>query len=251
MTEAWLYTLGSVCIVSMLAVIGFVTIGVAARDKEHVLQGFIALAVGGLLGDAFIHILPEVYESSPTSAQGSFYVLVGILAFFVFEGFLHWHHEHQSQVSDPAIHPEGYVNLLADALHNFIDGLLIGASYLVSIPIGLATTFAVILHEVPQEMGDFAVLLHAGFTPRRALTLNLLTALLAVIGGLLSLILGELITPYSTTMLGVTAGGFIYLAGADLIPALHRQHHLPRSIALLAMILLGIGLMYGLLLLEQ
>ena len=160
-----------------------------------------------------------------------------------------WRHDHAAEHTHP-IHPVGYINLVADGLHNFIDGVLIGASYLVSMPIGLATTIAVILHEIPQEIGDFGVLLHAGFSRRRALWLNFLTATIAILGAVISLLVGARLHHFSAGVLPLAAGGFIYIAGSDLVPELHKEREPPQAAVQLIAIGVGIGLMLLLKLLE-
>ncbi len=247
--SAWVYSLPSVAVVSLISFVGVLTIGLGIRRLDRIIPLLISLAVGGLLGDALIHLLPAAYADSSSSALTSLYVLLGILIFFVLERFLHWHHQHHAQALNP-IHPVGHLNLLADGAHNFMDGLAIGASYLVSVPIGLATTLAVILHEIPQELGDFGILVHAGFSRRQALFLNLLVALLAVAGVVASLLLGPAVSGYEGIILPLTAGGFIYIAGSDLIPELHHEHKLPDSVLQLAFIVAGISFMYLLLFLE-
>ncbi|MSQ22379.1 MAG: ZIP family metal transporter [Dehalococcoidia bacterium] len=235
--------------ISLISLVSVVTIILGPQRLDRIIPLLISLAVGALFGDALVHLLPQAFEDSLSPALVSLYVLMGILLFFLLERFLHWHHEHHAQSMNP-IHPVAYVNLVADAFHNFLDGVIIGASYLISTPIGLATTLAVALHEIPQELGDFGILVHAGFTPRRALLMNLLSALLAVVGAVVSLLLGPMFGGYTSFMLPLIAGGFIYIAGADLIPELHHEHELPGSLAQFAMILAGIGLMYLLLLVE-
>ena len=178
--NVWAYSLGSAALISLISLVGVFTIMVGVKRLDRVIPLLISLAVGGLFGDALIHLLPEAFENSGSPALTSLYVILGILLFFVFERFLHWHHEHRSHTVNP-IHPVAYINLMSDGVHNFLDGLIIGASYLVSVPIGLATTLAVALHEVPQEQGDFGILVHAGFTPKRALLMNFLTGVLAVV----------------------------------------------------------------------
>ena len=243
----WVYALASTAIVSLISLVGIFTIMVSARQLDRVVPLLISLAVGALFGDALVHLLPEAFEESGSTALTSLYVIVGILLFFLLERFLHWHHEHHTQSVNP-VHPVAFVNIVSDGVHNFLDGVIIGASYLVSFPIGLATTTAVALHEVPQELGDFGILLHAGFTPRRALAMNFLSAGLAFVGVVISLLLGPNVTEYTAFMLPLTAGGFIYIAGSDLIPELHHEHHLAGSLAQFAMVVVGIGLMYALLL---
>lgn len=247
--SAWSYSLPSVAVVSLISLVGVLTIALGIRRLDRVIPLLISLAVGGLLGDALVHLLPEAYEDSTSPALTSMYVLIGIFIFFVMERFLHWHHEHHVQALNP-IHPMGRMNLVADGAHNLVDGLAIGASYLVSVPIGLATTLAVILHEIPQEFGDFGILVHAGFSRRQALFLNLLSALLAFVGVVVAVSLGPLVGGLEEFILPLTAGAFIYLAAADLIPELHHEHDLPNSVGQFAFILAGVSFMYLLLLVD-
>jgi zinc and cadmium transporter len=135
------------------------------------------------------------------------------------------------------------MNLIGDGIHNFLDGMIIGASYAVSLSIGIATTLAVILHEIPQEIGDFGILLHGGLTRKKALFFNFLTATLAIAGTVISLVIGTQVKKYSLILLPVTAGGFIYIAGSDLIPELHKELSLPKSIMQFISMLFGIAIM--------
>ena len=245
----WVYSLASAGLISLISLVGILTIMLGVQRLDRVIPLLISLAVGSLFGDALVHLLPEAFEDSDSTALISFSVLLGILVFFLLERFLHWHHEHHAQSVNPA-HPVAYLNIASDGVHNFLDGLIIGASYLVSAPIGAATTVAVALHEVPQELGDFGILVHAGFSPGRALLMNFLTGILALLGVVISLLLGPQVDDYTTFMLPFTAGGFIYIAGSDLIPELHHEHGLPGSAAQFAFMLVGIGLMYLLLLID-
>ncbi len=245
----WGYSLLSAFVVSLVSLVGIVSLMLGVRRLDRVIPLLISLAVGALFGDAFIHLLPQAFGDTDSTVLTSLYIIVGILLFLVMESLLHWHHEHHTQTLDP-IHPMGQVILVADGVHNLLDGLIIGASYLVSVPVGLATTLAVLLHEVPQELGDFGVLIHAGFTPRRALVVNFLSAILAVVGVAISLMLGGDGSRYTAVMVPFTAGGFIYIAGADLIPELHKEHELPASLSQIAVVLVGIGMVFLLLLVE-
>ena len=245
----WVYSLASAGLVSLISLVGIVTLMIGVQRLDRVIPLLISLAVGALFGDALVHLLPQAFEGSGSTALTSLYAIVGIMIFFLLERFLHWHHEHHSQSVDP-VHPVAYINLVSDGVHNFLDGLLIGASYLVSVPIGISTTVAVALHEVPQEQGDFGILIHAGFSPRRALTMNFFSAILAFVGVVISLLVGANVSDYTAFMVPLTAGGFIYIAGSDLIPELHHEHELPGSVAQFAMVAVGIGLMYLLLLIE-
>ena len=245
----WTYSLASAAVVSLISLVGVFTIMVGVQRLDRVVPLLISLAVGGLFGDALVHLLPEAFMDSTSAAMTSLYVIIGIMLFFLLERFLHWHHEHHAQSLNP-VHPVAYINIVSDGVHNFLDGLIIGASYLVSVPIGVATTVAVALHEVPQEQGDFGILLHAGFTPRKALLMNFLSGIIAFVGVVISLLVGPNVSEYTAFMVPLTAGGFIYIAGSDLIPELHHEHELPGSLAQFAMVGVGIGLMYALLLLK-
>jgi len=243
MIATWVYATVSVFLVSVISLIGILTISIREDKLKKIIYILVSLAVGGLLGDALIHLIPEAFEESGNSLKASLFILGGVLCFFVMEKFLRWRHEHYSEQSDNKIHPIGYMTLLADALHNFVDGLLIGASYLVSLPIGITTTIAVILHEIPQEIGDFGVLLHAGFSKRKALWVNYLTATTAVIGTILALFIGSKVSDLSNLIVSFAAGGFLYLAGSDLVPELHKENTISKSLVQFISILLGIGLM--------
>jgi zinc and cadmium transporter len=140
------------------------------KEKLHEIQLLlVALATGGLLGGAFFHLLPEAFETFINLRVASFLLVTGFMLFFILERFLHWRHNHTSGISEYEIKPFGTINLVADGFHNFLDGLLIAASYSHSIETGLATTVVVLLHEIPQEIGDFGVLIHAGYSPKKAI----------------------------------------------------------------------------------
>lgn len=238
----WCCALVSVLVVSLASFIGAVTLLSNRIQIQQVVFVTVSLAVGAMFGDAFIHLLPQSFRSADAPLATSLYVLLGIVMFFLLEKFLLWRHEHIPHYGD-CVHPVGYVSLVADGLHNFIDGLLIGSSYLVSLPVGLGTTLAVLLHEIPQEIGDFGVLLHAGFRPARALWWNFLSASVAIVGTITALIAGGVITNLPTVVLPLTAGGFIYLAGSDLVPELHKERAPVKSAIQLLAIGAGIGLM--------
>jgi len=140
-------------------------------------------------------------------------------------------------------HPVALMNLIGDGLHNLIDGMIIAGSYLVSIPLGIATTIAVVLHEIPQEMGDFGVLLHGGFNKTRALLFNFITALTAVLGAVIALVIGSNIENFSLVAISITIGGFIYIAGSDLIPELHKETGSKQALGQILGFLAGVGVM--------
>jgi zinc and cadmium transporter len=174
---------------------------------------------------------------------------LGILAFFVIEKFIRWRHCHVPTCDDHP-HPVAMMNLIGDGFHNFMDGLLIAASFCSSFSLGVATTLAIAFHEIPQEIGDFGVLIHAGFSKVKALAFNFLSALTAVLGVVVALVLNNQIEGFSQFLVPFTAGGFIYIAGADLIPELKKETNLPKSAFQLLGLVLGIGVMLALTLLE-
>lgn len=226
----------SVFAVSLLSLLGVLFLAVKEDVLERILLALVALASGALLGGAFLHLLPESAELGTTFD----YVLLGIVIFFVVERFLHWRHCHDGKCE---IHSFAYMNLIGDGVHNFMDGLIIASSYLVSIPLGIASTIAIIFHEIPQEIGDFGVLVYGGFSKARALLFNFLSALAAVLGALFGYYLGGSIEGFTPIILPFAAGGFIYIATADLMPHLHKERDTKRSLFQLLFLLGGIGLM--------
>jgi zinc and cadmium transporter len=236
--------------VSLLSLIGLAFISVDEEKLKRIIFFMVSLAVGGLFGDAFIHLLPESFERLGSKFQASVLVLAGIFVFFVLEKFLLWRHQHVLE-SDHAIRAVGYMNLVADGAHNFIDGAIIGASYDISLPVGIATTLAVIFHEIPHELGNFFILLYAGFTKTRALFFNFLSAVFAILGTIIVLLVGSRLENFSSVMLPLAAGGFIYIAGSDLVPELNKESKLGKSVVQLLAIGLGVGLMLLLDMLEE
>ncbi|MEK7588543.1 MAG: ZIP family metal transporter [Patescibacteria group bacterium] len=249
MNEVYLYSFASVFVVSLLSMVGVFTLSLQTHIIKKYISIFISLAVGALLGDAFIHLIPEAFAESPNTTITALLIISGIFIFFVLEKFLHWHH-HEDDTDEHHIHPVGKLVLFSDGIHNFIDGIVIGASFLISIPVGIATTIAVILHEIPQEIGDFAVLIHSGYTKSRALWLNFLSALTSLFGLLFVFTIGDLSLKFIEIILPVAAGGFIYIAVGDLIPEIQKTKGGKYFILQVVMLLVGIGAMVALTLLE-
>jgi len=250
MDNIWLYSLASVFIVSVISLVGIITLPINVEKLRKLLIYLVSFAAGALLGDAFIHLLPEAVEETGFEVVISLYVLIGIGFSFLIEKVVHWHHFHYP-LEEGHVHPFAIMNLVGDLVHNFMDGLIIAASYLVSIPVGIATTIAVILHEIPQEISDFGVLLLGGFTKARALFYNFLTALTAVLGAVVVLMIGSSVENITTFLVPFTAGSFIYIAGSDLIPELHKgEFDWKSSLMQFAAIALGVLVMYALLFLE-
>ncbi|MBI3333929.1 ZIP family metal transporter [Candidatus Pacearchaeota archaeon] len=245
----WIYVLLSVLIVSLISLVGAFTLGIKHERLRTALIYLISFSAGALFGDVFIHLLPELVEESFT-LQTSLTILAGIVIFFILEKFIHWQHCHMP-VSEKHVHPFAYTNLVGDGLHNFIDGAIIAGSYLISIPAGIATTIAVALHEIPQEIGDFGVLLHAGFSKRKALLMNFASALFAILGAVITLWLGSSVEGLISYLIPLAIGGFLYIAGSDLIPELHKHsHHIRATLLQLLAFIIGIGVMAALILLE-
>ncbi|OGI79092.1 hypothetical protein A3F19_03320, partial [Candidatus Nomurabacteria bacterium RIFCSPHIGHO2_12_FULL_37_29] len=245
MITSYIYALLGVVVVNLVSLVGVFTLSIKEETMRKYIFLLVSLAVGALLGDAFIHLIPEAFETSSNPLTVSLLVIAGLVVFFILEKFMHWHH-HGDDTQEQDIHPVGKLVLLSDGVHNFIDGIIIGISFLVSVPLGIATTLAVILHEIPQEIGDFAVLLHAGYTRKRALWLNFLSALTAVLGTLVAFMLGEAGESFTNWVLPIAAGGFIYIAVADLIPELHKTKKINHSFFQLLALILGVVLMVGL-----
>ncbi|MBI3261125.1 ZIP family metal transporter [Candidatus Berkelbacteria bacterium] len=247
--NATIATLLSVIGVSFVSLIGVATLALRQKFLHKILHVLVSFAVGALLGDALIHLLPGAFEKVEKNLTTSLYTMAGVLIFFLLEKIVAWHRSHNLETVHPS-HHIGVLNLIGDGLHNFIDGLLIAASYLVSIPLGIATTLAVILHEIPQEIGDFAILIHSGFSAQRAVLYNFLSALTAVAGAIVGLIVGGYLENFSTAMLAVTAGAFIYIAASDLIPELHKEDKPLVSLLEILGIIAGVAVMALLTLVE-
>jgi len=242
--KIWFETLISVSLVSLISLIGVFFLALKKEKLKQIQLVLVGLATGGLLGGAFFHLLPESFKSYSRIQIPSALLLLGFLLFFVLERFLHWHHDHSTEFNSGKIKPFGPINLIADVFHNFLDGLLIASAFLYSPQIGIVTTLTVLMHELPQEIGDFGVLVHAGYTPRKALLFNFLSACSAFIGAFIILIFNEAGNILSKAVLPFAAGGFIYLASADLIPELHTEKAPKRSFIQFMALLLGIGMLY-------
>ena len=244
MDQVWAYTLASVLLVSGIALIGIITLSIREALLKRMLIFFVSFSAGALLGGAFIHLLPEFVEEVGFKLHISLYILMGILVFFALEKLIYWRHCH-ILTSDDHVHTFTYMNLVGDGVHNFIDGMIIAGSYMLdkTMTLGISTTIAVVLHEVPQEIGDFSVLIYGGFTKKKALLFNLLAALTAVLGAVLMLILSSYMSQLPEFLVPFTAGGFIYIAGTDLIPELKKETKAVVSVGQMVALIMGIGVM--------
>jgi zinc and cadmium transporter len=237
------WILASTMLVSSISLIGILFISLSEKWFKKLLLMLVSFASGTLLGGAFLHLIPEAVlnEHGGSSVESStifMVILGGILLFFLLEKFL-WRHCHERECP---IHVFAYLNLIGDGVHNFIDGVIIAASFLFTVPLGLATTLAVAAHEVPQEIGDFSVLIYGGFSRSKALIYNLLSALMAVIGAVFMLVFSQLL-PSLPYFLAFAAGSFIYISTSDLIPELHKEKDAWKSLIQFVFLLVGIILM--------
>lgn len=248
--EVWFYTIMSVLVVSLVSLTGIIALLLKKNWLEKVLILLVSFSAGTLLGDAFIHMIPESMDSG--SSAVSLYILSGLLSFFILEKFIHWRHCHEVSCPKHSSQSLSHMILIGDGLHNFIDGMIIAASYLISVPVGIATTIAVIFHEIPQEIGDFGVLLHSGLSKVKALAYNLVSASTAILGAILVIFISSYSEKIEIFLVPFAAGGFIYIATADIIPELHKHksHKLSESFKQLIFFVAGIFVMWLLLFLE-
>ena len=212
----------------------------------------ISYAVGALLGAVFLEILPHALEVSPSFHALTATVLVGILAFFVLEKLVLWRHCHVEACEAHDRHRQpndhgrsGMMILIGDTIHNFVDGVLIAAAFMSSVDLGIVTAVAIIAHEIPQEVGDFLILLHSGFSRARALAFNLLSSAATLIGGLLAWSALRSRESWVAPLLGLAAASMIYVAVADLIPGLHKRPELRHTLEQVLLIGLGLASIIG------
>jgi len=230
--------LASVTVVSLISFVGVVFVGLKEELLRRITMAFVGFASGTLLAGGLINLLPEALKTLEPST--AFYcVILGIMTFFVIEKFLHWRHCHEENCE---VHAFTTTNLVGDGVHNFIDGMVIAATFVARFELGFATTLAVISHEIPQEIGDFAVLIYGGLGKRKALTYNFITALTAILGAVVTYYVAYLRDNYAL-LVPFAAGGFIYIAATDLMPELHKKSQARESVIQLVSIIVGIALM--------
>jgi zinc and cadmium transporter len=248
-TLAWILLacfLGTVLSIALAALVAF-------RAKARWISVLVSYAVGALLGAAFLDILPHLFEDNKHPARTAAFILFGLLAFFMLEKLLLWrHHHHQSEEEEAEAEEQmrhsghdhgrsGWMIIFGDAFHNFTDGVIIAGAFLADVKLGVVTSLAIIAHEIPQEIGDFVVLLHSGFSKRRALFWNLVSGMSAMLGGLIAYFALSHVTAWIPDILAFAAASMIYVAVADLIPGLHKKTALSDSLGQVAFIALGIA----------
>ncbi len=238
--------------VSLISFVGVLTLIVSRKSLDKILLVLVALAAGGLMGGAFLHLIPESIEVIGTDHESLLkiflFVIFGFCIFLLIEQYLHWHHhhhvhEHAEEHEHLSKKPLSYLILIGDGVHNLIDGLIIAASFIVSPSVGLITTLAVALHEIPQEIGDFGVLVYSGLKKGKALIFNFISGLTAVVGGLFGFILAERAETAVLFLLPIAAGGFIYIAASDLVPEIKHGERGRKMALHFIVFLLGISFM--------
>ncbi|MFQ5758065.1 MAG: ZIP family metal transporter [Candidatus Bathyarchaeia archaeon] len=240
------WIIGSTFFISLISWVGSLTLFLREELLKKILLVLVALSAGGLIGGAFLHLLPEAISRVGAASSATLnlfsYLLIGFCIFFVLEQFIKWCHEHYS------IHekrPVSYLVLISDLVHNFIDGLIIAGSFVVGFPVGIVTTFAIALHEIPQEIGDFGVLVYGGFEKTRALIWNYASAITVIFGGIAGYYLSALVQDAAVLLLPFAAGNFIYIAASDLIPEIKHGEDVGRNLVHFFMFTIGILLLFG------
>ena len=244
-------TLAWIIIVSLVGGILSVTAAAlfALNARAQYLGGLVSYAIGALLGAVFLDILPEAFKQTQDIAKVSGTVLLGILLFFTLEKILIWRHCHHEHCEAHEPHEQtdhdhgrsGMMVIVGDAFHNFIDGIIIAAAFMVDTHLGIVTSLAIIVHEIPQEVGDFAVLLNSGYSKLRTFQLNLISSFATLVGGVLGYVALQYMQSLVPYLLALAAASLIYIAVADLIPGLLKRTHLRDTVQQVVLILLGVG----------
>lgn len=240
---ALLQALAASFLVSLVSFAGALALLFREKALQKTLLILVAFSAGSLIGNAFLHLIPEALLALDEHSPVFFSVLAGFTFFFLLERCLYWRHCHHEHC---AVHSFSYLNLFGDAAHNFIDGLIIGGSFLVSPAVGWITTLTVMTHEIPQELGDFGVLLYGGLSKSQALTYNFCSALTAVVGTVCGFFFARQSGIFTGALLAFTAGGFIYIAARDLLPELHEVRDQKQALLNFLVFILGLAFMYAL-----
>ncbi|MBU0732449.1 ZIP family metal transporter [Patescibacteria group bacterium] len=229
-------------IISLISLLGIVFLAINKKTLKKITILLVGFSAGALMGGALLHLIPEAAEEGDWDVIG-LAVIIGFSLFFIIERLLQWHHCHENE-GECDVHTFAYTNLIGDGVHNFLDGLIIAAAFVVDFQLGVATSIAVIFHELPQEISDFGVLIHAGLSRGKALLYNFGTALLAVVGAIIGFYFANQTNEFIDFILPFAAGGFIYIAASDLIPELHKEKKLSKSLLSFFMFVLGVAFMW-------
>jgi len=237
-------TLGQIVIACLLissgALVGVFSLAMAKESVKKILLFLVGLSAGTLMGGAFLHLLPEALKEMQINNVFGI-LLLAFIIFFCIEKVFHWRHCHDEECN---VHSFGPMNLIGDSVHNFIDVLIIAATFLADVRLGIATSLAIAVHEIPQEIGDFGVLIYAGYQRGKALAMNFLVALTVVAGGIVGFFLSSSIDNLTSYLLPFAAGGFLYISTSDLIPEIRGEKNIKKSIFSFVFFLIGILIMY-------
>ena len=226
-------------VVSLGSLVGVVTLAIKESNVQKIIMWLVSFSAGTMMGGAFLHLMPEAVESLPSQTVLAI-TLAAFIGFYFVEKLFYWRHCHDGHCHE---HTFGYMNLLGDAVHNSIDGLLIAGTFVTDFRLGIITTLAVAAHEIPQEIGDFGVLLHAGFSKRKAILSNLTVAMTAVLGGIVGFFISSVNSEFAPYLLPIAAGGFIYIGASDLLPEMRKETNRTKSFISFGLYLLGISFM--------
>jgi zinc and cadmium transporter len=237
------YIIAATVLVSLISLVGIVLFFAGKKRIDAIIFCLISFSAGTLLGAALFDILPEALEGLGEHGGAFELVFVGLMAAFFVEKMIHWHHHHAGKKEEHR-HPMGALVLIGDGIHNFLDGVAIAAAFIVNVPLGITTTIAIAMHEIPQEIGDFSLLLYSGYGRGKALAFNLLSALTAVAGGVLFYFFSGAVENLVPCALAFTAGTFIYIAAVDLLPELHKEKRPKNSALQLALVVAGAAVIW-------
>jgi zinc and cadmium transporter len=221
---------------------------VALNARPSWIPTLVSFAVGALLGAVFLELLPHIFEKTTNYQQTAMTILAGILLFFVLEKLVLWRHCHEEHCESHEPHEHGHDHgrsgmmiMIGDTLHNFVDGIVIAAAFMADINLGFITALAILAHEIPQEIGDFVILLHSGFSRAQAFALNLISSLATVVGALLAYFMLQSFEGWVPVLLCLAASSMMYVAIADLIPGLHKRTEISATIQQVLLIGMGVG----------
>jgi len=223
-----------------IALVGIFSFFISKKNLKKILLFLVSFSIGALLGGAIFHLIPESLEISGIAITG-FLTILGFVLFLLIESFLHWHHCHDGECK---VHPVSHLILFGDGIHNFIDGLIIASSFIVSIPFGIITSLLIMGHELPQEIGDFGVLVYGGFKRKKALIYNFLAQLTSVIGGIIGYFFFET-AHVAHYLLPFAAGGFLYIAITDLVPEVFNEKSKGKRVHHSIFIIIGLLVLIG------
>ncbi|MDD5340946.1 MAG: ZIP family metal transporter [Patescibacteria group bacterium] len=242
MPTALLYGLISTLVISIIGQVGFFVFILKDNILKKILIFFVSFSAGSLIGGAFFHLLPDVIEKNDDILMVFVWTIVGFCLFFMMEKFLRWHHCHDKECEEKK--HLGQINMVGDGIHNFLDGVIVMAAFVVSPALGLATSISIISHEIPQELGDFGVLLYSGYNRTKAIIFNFLLSVIAVLGALVGYFLSNEISGFANVIIPIAAGGFFYIAASDFIPEMQKEINAKSSIINFLVFVLALAFMF-------